>query len=540
MRKDYFEIMRSGLYGELKAVEVPEVLAHLSNHLGNFILEPATISAYVMRLLEATKSGPLPPEALTRLAWLLTKYERLEPFETPNLRILAQIAPSPELEKRIRIVEGVCRNLDAWKRLHDAVQRFAFEWAVPKLEGLLATNRHDVMAAGTLLLADHLRGQPPGDWLATFEPVPPLRAVWERKLFLHHAGLGDAGRGLPLFERLEPQERNEYVLSGAAELFFKAGDRQRAIELHEASLAIDPEQAPVRLRLAELASPMRPRPDLLASRSSAVYLYTYNKADVLRQTIESLSQCELGGSAVSILINGCSDDSLAVAESAKQLFPENSVDIVNLPINIGAPAARNWLINREQTWSRDYVAFLDDDVLLQPDWLSWFLAAMEDRPKAAVVGCKILDPGSPARFQYLYRSIAIARPDLLKLSLARPSHQFDTGLYDFLRPTRSVMGCQHMFRTSALREEPFFDIRFSPSQVDDIDHDLLLCLKGHEVLYCGQVGCVHVQSSGLSVRTINNPLAFGNAVGNDIKLFYKHSGRLDELRALDSGTGPSA
>ena len=84
MHKDYFTIMRSGLYGELGAVEIPEVLAHLSNHLGNLLLEPVTMSAYILRILEATKSGPLPPEALARLAWLLTKYERLEPFEIPN------------------------------------------------------------------------------------------------------------------------------------------------------------------------------------------------------------------------------------------------------------------------------------------------------------------------------------------------------------------------------------------------------------------------------------------------------------------------
>ncbi len=532
MHPDYFSIIKSGLFGELRAIDLPEVLACFRNHQGNFLFEPATISVYLMRLFEESAKGPLSPEALETLRYLLAKYEQLEPFELQTLRLLAQLFPSPALQKRIQVVEGVCRNLDAWKRLSEALQRFEFERAVPRLEAMLADNRHDVMIAGALLLADHLRGLEPGPWLSVFEPAKPLRAAWDRKLFLHYAGINSVEKGLALFEGLAPDERKEFVVNGAAELYMKAGEREKALELYQTSLDLDPAQTPVRFRRAELASPLAPRPDLLGTRTAAVYLYTYNKADLLRRTLESLRGTRIGQSAIAILVNGCSDDSLAVAESAAELFPENPVEIINLPVNVGAPAARNWLINREETWKRDYAAFLDDDVLLQADWMEYFLAAMEDRPKAAAVGCKILDPGTPAKYQYLYRSVAVARDNLFKLSIARPSHQFDAGLYDFLRPTRNVMGCQHMFRTTALQKAPFFDIRFSPSQVDDIDHDLLLCLKGFDILYCGQVGCVHAQSSGLAPGAKNNAASFGNAVGNDVKLFFKHRDHMDALKKL--------
>jgi len=42
--------------------------------------------------------------------------------------------------------------------------------------------------------------------------------------------------------------------------------------------------------------------------------------------------------------------------------------IIELPVNIGAPAARNWLIARDETWQSDYIAFLDDDITMPENW----------------------------------------------------------------------------------------------------------------------------------------------------------------------------
>ncbi len=203
-------------------------------------------------------------------------------------------------------------------------------------------------------------------------------------------------------------------------------------------------------------------------------------------------------------------------------------------MNIGAPAARNWLINLEQTWNSDYVAFLDDDVTMQEDWLARLLTVAEADPRCGVVGGKIIEPGSPKRIQYLYRYVAIASRQLLKLSLPSPISQFDNGLYNFVRQTRSVMGCMHLFRTAALRDAPTFDIRFSPSQVDDLDHDLQLGLKGWNAWYCGSATCVHRQCSGIAIDGTPAQGDVGNVLGNDMKLFMKYAGRLDELAKLDN------
>ena len=99
------------------------------------------------------------------------------------------------------------------------------------------------------------------------------------------------------------------------------------------------------------------------------------------------------------------------------------------------------------------------------------------------------------------------------------------------------MGCQHLLRTSALSDIPAgFDIRFSPSQVDDLDHDVALCLKGYKVMYCGTVTCEHLQGSGVSLITAQEWDAnrTGNAMGNDIKFYFKHFDHMDELEKFDN------
>ena len=83
-----------------------------------------------------------------------------------------------------------------------------------------------------------------------------------------------------------------------------------------------------------------------------------------------------------------------------------------------------------------------------------------------------------------------------------------------------------------LPDGPRFDLRYSPSQVDDIAHDLELRLAGGEVRYCGLVRCVHHQNTGGGFKRRMTPAQLGQVLGNDMKFFYSFSERLDGLRAM--------
>lgn len=391
------------------------------------------------------------------------------------------------------------------------------------------------LAAWKLLEAHYHLGGTPDSWLSRFKCPKRLQDDFNGMLFRHYAAMGKVVDAERYAQTLPQEDMREVNLNFAAEVARMRGDTPRAVELYERSFALDTTQAAVRFRLEELKRPSQKRSGLVEEKSVPIYLYSYNKAQMLKTTLASLAASNIGTNPVTVLLNGCTDDSLAVAEQARKLFPKNEFTVIPLHVNIGAPAARNWLIHLPSTWKHDYVAFLDDDVDVPADWLEWYLTVAESDPKVGVVGCKIVFPGKPAKLQYLFRYVSVAHNGLLKLSLNAPNQQYDNGAYDFIRETRSVMGCLHLLRVDALRTAPNFDIRFSPSQVDDIDHDLCLCLAGYKVMYCGLVTCVHHQSSGIGANTdLSDAPRLGNCLGNDVKLFYKHFTHLDELRKLDN------
>ncbi len=533
MNEDYFRIMAGGLHSELEHLSIEEVLIHFRNYQANFLLDRAVVTCYLNRFLAAYAKAPA-ANVRQPLEYLIDKCLQLSPFEQVNIRTKAML-DDPAARLKIEILDKTnfepetFRSIEGLDQVKDAEDIAAF---MPKL---LDAYPSYALAAGKLLQANYHLGKTPDSWLQKFKCPKRLQDDFNGMLFRHYAAMGQVEEAEKYVQTLPQEDMREVNLNFAAEVARMRGDIPSAVERYERSFAMDKSQAAVRFRMEELRNPSRKRTDLLGEKKVAIYLYSYNKAKKLKATLASLAGSNIGTSSITVLLNGCTDDSLAVAQWAQKLFPNNTFTVIPLHVNIGAPAARNWLINLPGTWEHDYVAFLDDDVDVPEDWLEWYLTVAESDAKIGVVGGKIVFPGQPAKFQYLFRYISVANNGLLKISLDAPNHQYDNGCYDFIRETRSVMGCLHLLRTEALRAAPNFDIRFSPSQVDDIDHDLCLCLAGFKVMYCGLVTCVHHQSSGLGVNTdFSDFPRIGNCLGNDIKLFYKHLAHMGELRKLDN------
>jgi GT2 family glycosyltransferase len=285
--------------------------------------------------------------------------------------------------------------------------------------------------------------------------------------------------------------------------------------------------------MEELARPLHADRRLLHSRI-AVCLYSWNKSEVLQAALRSLAASEIGGAKVLVLLNGCTDGSFEAVSALNQRLFGGGMEILNLPVNVGAPAARNWLMATQACREADYVAFWDDDVTVQPDWLPKMLTVLRNTPGAGVVGAKILSPGAPKRWQYLYRNLSVAQEGILRWSLDVPNFRYDQGFYDLTRPTATVMGCCHVFTRAACDATAGFDLRFSPSQTDDIVHDLDLCLKGFKVMYCGLVECEHHQKSGIGPGTQIDLAKYGQVQGNEVKFYYRFADRLPQMKTLNN------
>lgn len=254
-----------------------------------------------------------------------------------------------------------------------------------------------------------------------------------------------------------------------------------------------------------------------------VALYSFNKAAELDVTLASVLASRLGSAQVWVLNNG-STDATAEVLTRWQDRAGGRLRVITLPVNVGAPAARNWLLHEAAKASMDWMAYVDDDVELSEDWLEMLGAAAQEYPDAGVWGCKVVDAATPVVLQSVDLHLAPADEEDKdrRFKLSDLQHQtLDFGQFDYIRPCSSVTGCCHLFRMDRLLECGDFDLRFSPTQYDDLEHDIRLNLEGRYAVYQGHLRILHLKRTGKGTR--GDAAQFGSAMANMHKLQKKYS-----------------
>ena len=313
-----------------------------------------------------------------------------------------------------------------------------------------------------------------------------------------------------------------------------AGDAPAARDHLAALVLAMPEHVSAMLALADLVSGRREARSLLPG-SLSVALYTFNKADDLDRTLESLFASELATSAgpgrVYLLDNASTDATPEVVAAWTGRVGQGQLAGIRLPVNIGAPAARNWLAADARLSQAEYVAYLDDDVDLPGDWLGRLAAAAKAYPGAGVWGCHVADARNPAIAQGI-DGLLLPPPSGHDGPFLSDLHAqgFDYGGFAHLRPCLTVMGCCHLFRRDRLLGAGGFDIRYSPSQYDDVDHDLRLFMAGTPPVYQGHLTVAHRRPAPALAPVRPEQLAGGQA--NWQKLAARHDGRYAAMAKL--------
>ncbi len=341
-------------------------------------------------------------------------------------------------------------------------------------------------------------------------------------------GVGERDLAMELLE-MSPENYLRHNL--LAEVSLERGDVDEARAHWRLSLKFEPLQP---LLVYKLRDSLRPAPDAGLPKDVRIHIvfYTFNKLDMTLDTLESLLASEIGDCPVTLLNNGSTafspEELQAGVDRVRQGRP---VNLIHLPTNIGAPAARNWLRTLPASRETDYLAYLDDDVLLPNDWLTRYVHDLQEHPEVCCVGPLCMNSGAPPTIQYIWRFFEIARENKIKFTTNCPQFM-DFGQFNLQRPSLSVMGCCHLFdmrRWHALNI-PDFDIRFSPSQVDDLEHDMQIWKAGGRVLYDGHVRVVHRQMEGK--KKLMSRESRGSVMANHDKMEAKWGG--DELSRVDA------
>lgn len=270
-----------------------------------------------------------------------------------------------------------------------------------------------------------------------------------------------------------------------------------------------------------------PQNTVAPAADTAVLVYSWNNADLLQQTLQSLRQSALGDASLLILDNGSSDHTPEVIQACAGLFGQR-MKTFRLPVNIGAPAARNWLLKHPETRRFQTLVFVDDDVLFPPDWLTRLASQYSQAQSGSIVGCRIMDQEPKKTVQMADVNLLGVEPDGEFLIANAGSGELDLGLHDYTRPCLSVTGCCHMMDRRHAEELGGFDLRFGPSQFDDFDLDLRNALQGGHAIYAGRTAIRHCQRS--SLNQADSEAKQGHIQGNMLKLKTKYTpGQKTEL-----------
>lgn len=379
------------------------------------------------------------------------------------------------------------------------------------------------------------------DWLERFletvcSPVEPELT----ELFL--AGVLLAGghfeRAVAAYGRIAARCGLPFCGLQLASALAGAGRVERAVNVLSTVLKGFPGHTTALLLLDGLVFP--PEHGARLDGGCAVSIYSYNKSDALRRTLDSVLDSNLGPDVgeivVRVLVNGSTDGSLAVAEAARDRFG-GLLEVISLPVNVGAPAARNWLMDAAVRAGERWIVYLDDDVLVPGDWLFGLAAGVRDFPGAGVWGCRVADVRSPGLTQHgdgflLSPQEAARRGESLVLEepcvevMAEP-------LLRYRRYATSVTGCCHLFETASLAQSGGFNLFFSPSQCDDLDLDLRRLGQSLPAAYLGDVRITHLRESTHFLK-LSESLAAQSRM-HHLQLEEYHGPNLETLCAIQRG-----
>ena len=476
-----------------QAANRPDCLAAAQSLLGLAFQEEPWAPA-VLTLAQAVQSAqPFLPGKATALLRLLAAAV----VQTPDDVRVEDIQASGDAELAIRYLEIAAK--DRQLGLARLLPAFAFLCRLPEADQAMAL-------------------------LTGFAPVvPPLlfSRLRAELAFLRQT----PDKALAVVEALDQEVWGLYAALATSRLAERFGDRDRALAACLTARRHVPFHVNLTLRASDLAFPAPEPAD--PGTEAAVCLYSLNKADLLHECLTHLAQTRLGGSLVAVVDNGSTDQTPSVIAAAAKHFPADRFVSVRLPVNVGAPGARNWLLALPEVKARPYVAFVDDDAFPQTDWLARLLATAARHPRAGVVGCAIVDrcaPGDHQSADYNLFPPAMGQPSLPevteRLFVCDACRLLpDYGLFAYTRPCLSVSGCCHLLSRAAIEAAGPFDIRFNPTQFDDLDRDIRSWLAGYPAVYDGSVRVAHEQASSLAKA--KTPAQVAHILGNKIKLETK-------------------
>lgn len=203
-----------------------------------------------------------------------------------------------------------------------------------------------------------------------------------------------------------------------------------------------------------------------AEPSVVVLVLNWNGRQHLEACLPSLLGTGHRNLSVVVLDNGSTDGS---REWVRRTVPQ--VELRELGRNLGFAAGNNIGMREALDRGADYVALLNNDTRVDPEWLGALVEAAESAPDIAVCQARqrTWDGGQEIRFRFIPEWCE-AQPELVPVVPPGPP-----------AATAFAGGCAMLIRCDALRRIGLFDERYF-MYVEDADLSLRAWIAGYRVL----------------------------------------------------------
>jgi GT2 family glycosyltransferase len=228
-----------------------------------------------------------------------------------------------------------------------------------------------------------------------------------------------------------------------------------------------------------------------------VVVVTWNRRDLLRSCLQSLTTQNLNQPFEVVVIDNGSDDGspeMVLEEYGKGAnFPAAfKVQLIRNTQNRGFCAANNQGFAASET---EFVALLNNDAEAEPNWLAKLASAFDQRPDIGMAASKILVHEDP---RWIDKVGHLIYPD--GQNRGRGSGELDAGQYDRVEEVLWPDGCAAMYRRAMLDEIGGFDEDFF-AYADDAELGLRARIAGWKCLYIPDAVVRHHRGATLGVRS---------------------------------------
>lgn len=218
----------------------------------------------------------------------------------------------------------------------------------------------------------------------------------------------------------------------------------------------------------------------------SIIIANYNGKHLLKDCLDSLHAINYPLSKFEVIIvdNASQDNSKSFVQ---ETYP--SVKIIENNVNNYCQANNLGILNSQG----EFVAFLNNDTIVDKNWLIKLIKVMEENDRAAAVGSKILlltgkiqSTGHIEFPNYYWGDRGFQEDD---------NHQ-----YDRIEMVKSVSNCSVLYRKKALMEIGMFDEDFV-MYMEDVDASFRLREKGWEIFYAFDSKVFHKLHGSIKAET---------------------------------------